>query len=44
MFPPEIKAGKRRSNKRITGADYIKPDELLVNIRTANKQWDGKLR
>src|SRR6185437_9163002 len=25
-------------NKRITGADYIKPDELLVNIRTSNVQ------
>jgi hypothetical protein len=25
-----------QQNKKLTGADYIKPDELLVNIRIAN--------
>src|ERR1051326_2871247 len=29
---------KLTPDKRITGADYIKPEELLVNIRTANVQ------
>jgi len=25
-----------QQNKKLTGADYIKPDELLVNIRIVN--------
>jgi hypothetical protein len=30
--------GKTYIKKKLTGADYIKPDELLVNIRTSNLQ------
>jgi hypothetical protein len=36
MFPPEkLGLEKRTENKKLTGADYTKPDELLVNNRTA---------